>query len=206
MSPTAFGDAQEPPSWSPSPIRRLLRLRRVYWTIALVLAATAAVTVHRQTADARDLVRRLGTTVEVIRTEVELAPGDPIATAVVPVAVPAGLVPDDAVTEVPDGAVAGRRVAGGALLTTLDLTDAIAPRADEATIAVGSSAATPPVAPGDAVVLVLAADPFAGVAAQNVDARVVTHVDDRVVVAVNRHDLADVAAALQLGGLTVAKG
>ena len=43
-------------------------------------------------------------------------------------------------------------------------------------------------------------------AAELCDGRVVSTVDDRVVVAVERSDLPDVAAALHAGGLTVAAG
>ncbi|MEM7288040.1 MAG: hypothetical protein AAF480_16945 [Actinomycetota bacterium] len=206
MLPSLSDDRPSPPAWSPSPARRLVRHRGVYWTVALVLALVAGITVHRQASEARRLVDRLGTTVDVVRVESELAPGDPIHPVAVDVAVPAGLAPAHAVRDLGADTVAARRVAAGAVLTEFDIGAAEAPGPEEAAMAVPASISMPPTAPGRAVVLVLAGDPFAGLAARLVDARVIEVLDDRVVVAVGRADLADVAAALSAGGLAVASG
>ena len=183
-----------------------MRRRDVYWCVAAVLAIAAGAIVHGQTSDARSLVARLGTTTDVLVADVDLAPGEPIEPSSSLVAVPTGLAPASALAAAPSEAVAGRRIAAGAILTALDLEGPAATRADEASIAVASATSTPPVSAGDDVTLVLAADPFVGLAGRLVDGRVVSTVDDRVVVAVERSDLPDVAAALHAGGLTVAAG
>lgn len=206
MFPSPARESDEAPSWSPSPARRLLRRRDVYWALAAALALAAGVIAHGQTSDARAIVARLGATTQVLVADVELAPGDPLAPAATLVAVPVGLAPEGAVSSPLADGVAARRIAAGAIVTAFDLDDATAPGPDEASVAVASSVSTPPVRPGDDVTLVLAADPFVGLEGRLVDGRVVTNVDDRVVVAVARSDLADVAAALQAGGLTVAAG
>lgn len=178
----------------------------MYWTIALVLAVTAGVTVHRQGADARQLVDRLGSTTQVLISEAELAPGDPIAPLTRVAAMPVGLAPASALGELPVDAAAGRRIPAGAVLTALDLAQPTEAAAGEAAIAVASTQATPPLAPGDAAVLVVAADPFVGLEARMIDARVVSIVDERLVVAVDVDDLTDIAAAVRAGGITVAAG
>ena len=204
MFPSASDESAN--AWSPSPLKRLVRHRGVYWTIAATLAVTAGLTVHRQGADARQLADRLGTTTEVVVADAELAPGEPIAPFTTTRSFPVGLVPPSAILEIPDHASAGRRVPAGAVVTTFDLADPAGPGADEAVIAVGSTAATPPLAPNDPVVLVVAADPFVGLDSRLIDARVVSITEERIVVAVDLDDLADVATALRAGGITVAAG
>ena len=206
MFSTPSDDVPERSSWSPSPLKRLLRRRGVYWTIAAALAITAGVVVHRQTAEARRLVDRLGTTTQVLVSDTDITPGEPIAPFTTTMSFPVGLVPASAVGDLPEQASAGRRVPAGAVVTTLDLADPAGPGASEAAVAVGSSTSTPPLAPGDPAVLVVAADPFIGLDSRLIDARVLSTTDDRLVVAVDIADLADVAAALQTGGITVAAG
>lgn len=206
MFTSAIDDTTAPGSWSPSPLRRLLRQRAVYWSIALVLAVTAGLAVHREGAEARRVIERLGATTEVLVSDTDLAPGDPIAPLTTTVSFPVGLVPTNAVRVATDDATAGRRIAAGAVVTTLDLADPNGPGDAEAALAVASIASTPPLAPGDHAVLVVAADPFLGIEARMVDARVVSTSEERVIVAVATADLADVAAALQVGGVTVAAG
>lgn len=206
MFPSAFDEAPEPSSWSPSPLKRLLRHRGVYWTIAATLALAAGVAVHRHDTEARQVVERLGATTEVLVADIELAPGDPIAPLTSVIAAPVGLVPGSALGAVPDEATAGRRIPAGAVVTTMDLADPAEPGPDEATIAVAATGSTPPLTPGDGALLVVAADPFLGLEGRLVDARVISVVDERLVVAVGIGDLDDVAAALRAGGITVAAG
>ena len=199
-------ERERPSSWSPSPLRRLARRRGVYWTVAATLAVAAGVAVHQQGQAARQVVDRLGTTTDVLVSSSDLVPGDPIAPLTAIAAVPTGLAPAAAVAEVPAGSVAGRHVAAGAMITALDVADPTQPAADEATIAVASSTSTPPLDPGDRARLVIAADPFLGLEPRIIDATVVAVDDERLIVAVAADDLADVAAALQAGGITVAAG
>ena len=90
-------------------------------------------------SDARSLVARLGTTTDVLVADVDLAPGEPIEPSSSLVAVPTGLAPASALAAAPVEAVAGRRIAAGAIVTSFDLEGPTATRADEASIAVASA-------------------------------------------------------------------
>ncbi len=194
----------EPPGWSPSPLRRLVRHRGAYWTISLVLAGLAALGVHGVTADARKTLDRLGPTSVVLVAHGPIEPGDVLADATIEREVPVGLLPEGALDRLPPEAVAARTIPAGAVLTGHDVSTEAGPSSTEAAIAVPLSSSTPPTAPGARVVLILAGDAFAGIDPRLVDGRVLHLGDDRITVAVARADLADTAAALRLGLLTLA--
>lgn len=175
---------------------RLVLARRpwIYWAVVAVFAGLAAATVQGQVGSIATERDRWGTTRTVLVASEHLEAGDPVVAA--PTALPTAALPDTALDELPDLAVARQRVSAGEVLTELDVTS----RAGPATLA----------EPGTVVVALsdpLARDVAIGlsvqVSADGVvvagEARVTGVVDDVVFVAVDEHDAPTVAAAAQQG-------
>ena len=121
MDPThtlARNRPPDPPRWSPSPLRRLLRHRGAYWTIAAALAGLAALGVAGLTADARRTLDELGRTGPAVVMEETVEPGDTLAGATTERQVPLGLLPDGALDQVPPDAVAARTIPAGTITCT----------------------------------------------------------------------------------------
>ena len=111
----------------------------LYWTAVAALAALLAAIVHAQTAQLDDARRAWGRTLPVLVATGPLKPGDTIEAHTVDV--PVALVPTDALQALPDGARLRQRVAGGEILTDVDVADLVGPAAlaDDETVVVALS-------------------------------------------------------------------
>jgi len=185
--------------WEPSPLRRLFRRPIVSWTIAGALALVAGAIVADTTADAARLRDGYGTARAVLVTDDAVTAGSRLAPVVVRRSLPLAVVPDDAVDDIDPTATASGPISAGAVLTRQDVAGAGGLRADEAAIAVPVGPTVPTTAPGTAVWVVIAADPFAAVDAALVPGRVLTTTDEAVTVVVAVTDLTTVGAATGAG-------
>lgn len=165
-----------------------------YWVVVAALAAAAAAVVHTRLA-AIDAARDgwgSGRTVLVAQHRHE--PGDPIRAALT--VLPDAAIPDDALVDVPVGAVVRQRVGVGEVLTRLDITAGTGPAAlaEPGTVVVGLyDPLARDVTPGLRVRVTADGLVLAG------DAEVTGVADDVIFVAVDDRDAAAIAAAAQQG-------
>ncbi len=192
------------PTWSAALLTRLLRRPAVYWSAVAALALTSVLVVNRYTADARTLRSAYGATTEVLVTTEPVQPGDLLAERSTRRDVPVGLVPDAVLENVgPDDRAMGP-LTTGSILTAAAVSTAAGIGPDDAGVAMPVGPTTPPLAPGQQVLVVINADPLAGTDVHLVDGRVVEVTEERVVVAIARRDLAVTSAALGAGNVVVA--
>jgi hypothetical protein len=105
------------------------RSDRVHWLSVALLAVVSALLVWSADRRAGTAAAAWGDTVVVVRATASIEPGAPVdSSAVAEVAVPRTLVPDTALARLPEQARASRRVAGGAILTRLDIASPTGPR------------------------------------------------------------------------------
>lgn len=188
------------PVWAPSLARRLARDPKTYWVLALALALLTAVTVHQVTSNARAAQSRYGETVDVLVARQTLAPGSDLEQGASLVPVPVGLVPETALMDLEDAAIATTIIPNGAIVTAgMVAGDAKQLVAGRVAVAVPLMPTTPPLSAAQNVLLVVNSDPFSGLQPQLIDAVVVEVTDDRVVVSLAPGDLLDAAAALSDG-------
>ena len=158
------------------------------------LATVAAVIVHSEMASIATERDRWGATRTVMIASQRHEPGDLIVAE--PATLPVAALPDEALGEIPAGAVVRQRVAQGEVLTALDVTG----RAGPAALADGGTVV---VAVSDPLVRNVTVGLTVRVSADGVvlaDAAMVTGVaDDIVFVAVEERDGPSVAAAAQQG-------
>lgn len=185
--------------WAPSRARRLLRRPIVSWGLAGGLAIAAGAIVAHITADAARLRDGYGSTRQVLVTDETVAAGALVAPVVTRRPMPAATVPDDAVDRLEPGATAASPISAGAVLTRQDIAGADGLRADEAAVAVPTGPTVPPMGPGTAVWVVIAADPYAGLEAALVPGRVLAAGDEAVTVVVAVTDLTMLGAATGAG-------
>ncbi len=205
VSPQAGDPALTPPAtWKPNGLVRVARKPVLYWALAALLAAVTALTVQRVVSDAEAAKALYGDTVEVFVTGDTVEPFAALSDVVQRQAVPLALVPDDAVLALSPGAVAGRSISPGAVLTFQDLAADTTLKPTEAALSVPVGQTTPPLSPGQAIVVVINADPFAGLDSAQLAARVYAVDTDRLTIAVNRNDLAALSTALASGSITIA--
>lgn len=198
--PTVTG----PTTWRPSGLVRVARKPVLYWALAALLAAATALTVYRVVTGAEAARASYGDTVEVFVTAAGIEPFTPLDPLVQRQAVPLALVPADAVYSLSPGAVAGRSVSPGAVLTLQDLATDTSLAPTEAAVSVPIGQTTPLLSPGQAIVVVINADPFAGLDSAQLAARVYAVDPERLTIAVSRNDLAALSAALATGSITIA--
>jgi hypothetical protein len=197
-------DLDPPPGWSPSTLRQVLRRPAVYWAAAALLALSSVLIVQRVTADARSLQEVYGDTTTVLVTTEEVSPGTALAPVTEPQEIPLGLVPDNALLEVEPAQQATVTLTRGSIVTLPHVTGTAALAIDEAAVAIPRGPQTPPVAAGQAILVVINADPFIGVETQVIDAWVMSSTETQVITVVRRADLAATSVALQSGVVTVA--
>lgn len=195
-----------PPTWSAALLVRLLRRPAVYWSAVGVLALLSLVVIHRFTADARALRSAYGATTEVLVTTGPVEAGDRLAERSSVRQVPVGLVPDGALDSIGPEERSAATLTAGSVVTAAAVAPAAALGPDDAALAIPRGPTTPPAGPGQAVLVVVNADPLAGLEHRLVEARVVEADDERLVVAIGRGDLAVTSAALQAGDVVVALG
>ena len=176
-------------------VRHVLARRPwIYWVVVATLAGLAAMTVHGEMNSIATERGRWGTARTVMVASRFHEPGDPVVAA--PEAVPLAALPDEALTEIPQGAVVRQRVAAGEVLTELDVSSRPGPAAL-------AEAGTVVVALSDPLARDVAAGLAVQVSADGVvvaDSAVVTRVvDDVVFVAVSRRAGPVVAAAARQG-------
>lgn len=189
---------------------------------AIVVAVLVGVAVHRTVSDAERVRAAWGRTIVVVVAARDLDAGDPlVGPAVRVVERPRTVVPDGALTEVPEGRRVATAVPRGEVLVSSRLTTDRA-ASSAALLPDGSAAVTLPegttpfdLVPGD-LVDVLAArwdptDPTAtssdragGVRVVAASALVVSTSEGRTTIAVDRSQVRDTAAAILAGDLTVA--
>lgn len=175
---------------------RLVLARRpwLYWLIVGAIAAVPALAVRGHLARLDEARRSWEESRSVLVAAAPLGPGDPIRIRTVDV--PVALLPDGALGEIPGGARLRQRVAGGEILTEVDIADRPGPAslAGEGTVVVGLS---DPLSRsvGIGLDVQVAAD---GIVLADA-ATVVEVVDDVILVAVPAADGAVVAAAAQQG-------
>ncbi len=168
------------------------------WAIVLVLTAGVAWTSHQQASAVERERKAWGTTVDVVVARADLEPGDPIEADVVPL--PSAMLPSEALTSLPSSGRVRQRVVSGAVITTADVSTAVGPAAFAE--------------PGTAVVGVidpLASDPSIGlpvaVTSEGIvlvaAATVVGADDDVILIAVPTSEAPMVAAAAQLGTVSL---
>jgi hypothetical protein len=178
-----------------SRVRHVLARRPwIYWAVVVVLAALAATVVHDEMRSIAAERGRWGTARTVMVASRGHEPGDPVDAD--PTAIPLAALPDQALSEVPAGAVVRQRVADGEVLTELDVISRPGPAAL-------AEAGTVVVALSDPLARDVAVGQSVQVSADGVviaDSATVTGVVDEVVfVAVTERDGPIVAAAAQQG-------
>jgi len=196
-----------PQHWEPSLWRRLLRRRAVVWGVAGVLALTSGAIVAGTTADAARLRDSFGTTSDVLVVSRTVTAGAELAGAVDRRTLPLAAIPDDAVEDLDDLGVsttAAGPISAGAVLTVQDLSGRGGLGPGEAAVAIPRDATVPTAAPGSAVWVVVAADPYTGIESGLVAGRILSTADDRVTVVVPVADLTRVSAAIGAGAAGLA--
>ena len=186
--------------------RRLLRRPIPWWVAAVALTIVTTVTVGRATAEATAERARWGDERTVVVALEDHDPGDRLRAEVR--AMPAAVVPDGALREVPPGATAVTSLAAGEIVLARrvapDGLSIVAARLPEGTrgVAVPHGIAPLPVEVGDAV------DVLASFESETItvatDALVVDVGEDAVTVAVDEDDAAGVAYAVTAGVVTLA--
>ena len=194
----------DPASWAPSPPTRLLRNPRVYWLAAALLAAITLTTVHRLTSSAQSLRDAYGETTEVFMADAEMATGELVADHARLTSVPLALVPDRAITSIDSADRAAAPISRGTMLTSHDIVAEPSLTAELAALALPIGESTPPLTPGQEVLVVVHADAFTGTLAQTLPAHVHRTGDVQVLLAVRRADLATISAAIAGNGVTIA--
>ena len=168
------------------------------WVIVLALAACVGWTSHQRATTVDRERHAWGTTVDVVVARADLEPGDPIDAEVI--ALPAAMLPSEALTSLPPNGRVRQRVVNGAIVTTADISTADGPAAFAE--------------PGTAVIGVV--DPLAGHASIGLPvavssegivlaaaAIVVGGDEDVVLIAVPESEAPMVAAAAQLGTVSL---
>ena len=117
---------RSPGSWTlPRPLTaaRIALCRRpwVFWVLVVAAAVVIGLIVGGSVRAFQQQRESWGDTVDVLVTTRELAPGDRLDDAVVMRSVPVAVAPDDAVSEIPAGAVARQRAGRGEMLSDHDL-------------------------------------------------------------------------------------
>ncbi len=197
-------DLDPPPTWSPSPLRRVLRRPVTYWVAAGLLALTSVLVIQEITADARSLQASYGDTTAVLVTTEPVAPGDELDTLTRFQEVPVGLVPDSALAEIEPGQTAAMPITRGSIVTAPQVVDSTRLAGHETAVAIPRGPLTPPLVPGQSVLIVINADPFVGVETQMIDAWVMSSGETQVIAVLGRADLTVASAALQSGVVTLA--
>jgi hypothetical protein len=178
-----------------SRVRHVLARRPwIYWVVVTVLAGLAATAVRAELNSIATERGRWGSTQTVMVASRPHEPGDPVVARAE--AVPLAALPDGALSEVADGAVVRQRVAGGEILTDLDVSSRGGPAAlaEAGTVVVALS---DPLARDVATGLAVQVSADGLVIAES--AVVTSVVDDVVFVAVSRSDGPIVAAAAHQG-------
>ncbi len=180
-------------------VRRVLAIHPwIHWTLCVALAVGAGAVTHRYLGRVEEERRSWGTTQEVWTATTDLDPGDTVGAE--PTDVPVALVPPDALTSPPGGAVARQRVTAGEILVDADVAPASGPAAlaESGTVVVG---VVDPLARGLTIGLPVQ------VAAEGVvlapDATVVGLSDDVIQLAVPERDAPIVAAAAHDGRASI---
>jgi hypothetical protein len=182
-------------------VRHVLARRPwLYWCCVAVLALAAALLAADASAGVDEARRSWGTTRDVVVTAADIAPGEALVGRVQLRALPAPMVPDAAMGEVPPDAVARHDLAAGEIVVAPDLAAGPGPRAliPDGWQAVAVAETVPSTATvGDRV-----AAASEGVVLAD-DGLVVGRTADAVVVAVPSDEAANVAHAAVAGTLTL---
>jgi hypothetical protein len=170
----------------------------VRWAIVLALTAGVGWTSHQHATALEREREAWGVTVDVVVASVDLEPGDPIDAEII--AMPAAMLPSEALTALPPDGRVRQRVVSGAVITTADISRADGPAAFARPgtavvgvvdfLAVGASIGLPVVVTSEGVVLAA-------------EATVVGADDDVVLIAVPLSEAPMVAAAAQLGTVSL---
>ena len=204
----------------PSPLRPLalwrarLRLRRrpVFWWLAVVgLSLAVGLLVERGVSRAQADARRFGAPVTVAVARVDLAAGASVGPRTVDLRPwPSGLVPEGALTAVPDGRVVTQAVLAGEPLVRSRLgADSLVPSGSRA-LALPTAPGALGVRPGDRVDLLATFDPLVAPAGEEPTvtvaraAVVVARRERSVTVAVTEAEAPRVAFALSQATITMA--
>jgi len=152
----------------------LARHPSLYWLAIAVCALTAAVSVHRAGRDAAETRLRWGTLVDAVVADAPIERGQSLTVSLRQV--PVAMLPDGALSEMPDtDTVAARPIAANAIVTDVDLASSAIP-GEWVTISI--AAVSPPLVAGDQVAVIAGGALLCdGIAAGAV-------VDDRVDIAV----------------------
>lgn len=193
-----------PPRWSPNLATRLVRRPVLYWSLAAVLAAVTAITVDRTISAAEELRGAYGDTLEVVITTAPITSGEVLKGSTERRVFPIGLVPTDALNDLAEETTASRNISQGAVLTSQDINAGDDLHPDQAAVAIPLSPSTPPLSPGQGVLIVVNADPFVGVEPAQIPATVHAIDEERVTLVVARSELNVLSAALQAGSITIA--
>lgn len=213
----------------PAPRRRARRRRRphiglilrrdprVWWAVVLSVAVGLGGATASLVARADGVRREWGVTAQVLVARRHLAPGDLVRSRDVRlVARPVALIPSSALRSLPRGAVARAAMPAGEVIiaerlapTGLRGVAALLPAGTRAVAIPTEPGATPPLAPGDRVEVIVALPPeSAGSGPPGFtlvpDAIVVAVGDGTVTVAVPRSSAPRLAVALGLGAVTLA--
>lgn len=193
--------------WRPPILVRVLRRRAVYWGLVAALAMLVGFGVHGLQQRGAALVAGYGAQRAVVVATQDIPAGQPLQGKVQQRLYPLALVPGSALAEVSADAVASVELFAGDVVTSHRVRaagdDGLVPL-DHVAVAIPRSPITPPAATGDAVVLVVRADPLALGEPSFVDGTVVTDSVDQVVVSVPHAQLAVVSAGLSVGDVALA--
>jgi Flp pilus assembly protein CpaB len=195
----------------------LRRQPRLWWLVVLASAAATGLSVSHVLATAEATRRAWGTTAPVLVVRHDVTAGSTLSAPDVElVDFPAGLAPDDALDELPEGAVTRVDLSAGEPLLPRRLAGhdlsplaAVLPPGKRAVAIPTEPGTAPPLDAGDRVdVLVVVAAELAGDGPPGfviaTDAMVVAVDEDAVTVAVERDVAPRVAAALGVGAVTLA--
>ena len=200
-------DLRRPARWSQSVVVRVLRRPLAWWTLVAILALATAWYVSTLGSQARQTLADYGRTVPALVATQTIPGGSAITGDVAEVQLrPVGTLPDDVLATLPAGGVARTTVYAGEPIVAPRVRDG--PGAGMAGVALAVGPATPDLAPGDLVDVIVTVDPlFAADASSGVvasGAEVVEVTDDRITVAVPRSRAAEVVQALAAGVAAVA--
>lgn len=185
-------------------LRQALRRPVTHWAVAGLLALATALGAASLTAEARRAIDQHGVTAPTLVATAPIARGEPVGDRMAVRAVPLAHRPDHALEVLNPDAVATVALEAGQILTPALVGQTGGVAAGEAALALPRSPIVPPARAGDPVMLVVTADPFAGMEPSRIAGRVIEITDDQLLVAVPSAQLPDAAAAVAGGTVVVA--
>jgi Flp pilus assembly protein CpaB len=197
-------------SWQPSVLRRLLRRPAVWWSAAALLALATAAASHELLAEASSQRDSWARRHVVVVTTTAIEPGTQLGSAnVATIELPAVALPDRFLTAVVPGATAATRLEQGEIIHPARLLGGNSVGDDRVAVAVPTGDLDGLLATGDVVDVWASIDPYlvepgaAGGRRIVSAATVMDSVDGVALLAVDRREVASVAASVPTADMTL---